>query len=150
MHDNRPRHAVVVEPRLQPLKAERAAVLAAIGLPGLIQADGGLVAVRGVGERCRHISAAVLAMGNPLLEQQFPGAQVEHPQTLVTRGLGVIDHRQQLVRVAVTGAGIGGECQGEGREVGARRQLLQLGGARHGLRMGGMTGAEEKQANTGR
>ncbi|MNC39261.1 hypothetical protein D3C75_879110 [compost metagenome] len=83
-------------------------------------------------------------MGNPLLEQQFPGTQVEHPQTFVTRCLGVVDYREQLVRVAVTGARVRGECQSQGRKAGARRQLLQLGSARQGLSVGGVQGAQEK------
>ncbi|MNY56954.1 hypothetical protein D3C86_1930890 [compost metagenome] len=56
------------------------------------QAQAGGEAFVLIGELGGHVFAAVAAMGDELLEQQFALFQIEHPQALFGRRQGVIDH----------------------------------------------------------
>ena len=72
----RPR--VVVEAGIEPVHAQRIAVVAVVGFRGAVQAQAGGVAAVAVGEAAREVVAAALAVGDVFALQQPAAGEVEH------------------------------------------------------------------------
>src|SRR5256885_14948605 len=81
-----------VDARLQPVEAERVAIVTEVGISSPEQPDAGLAALRRIRKVCRHVVAAVAAVRDELVEEHLPGAQIDRKSTRLNSSHLVISY----------------------------------------------------------